>query len=366
MALLELRGLKKTYGNGFVAVREIELEIEEGEFVVLLGPSGCGKTTILRMIAGFEKVTEGDILLEGRSIRGLAPKDRDISMIFQSYAVWPHMTVRGNIAYPLKLRKYSRDKIDEIVSNVAKICAIDNNLDMYPNQLSGGQRQRVAVARAIAVKPKLFLMDEPLSNLDAKLRVSVRTFLKQIHMESKASTIFVTHDQSEAMALADRIIVMNKGTIEQAGSPMDIYSNCQSLFVTNFVGSPPANVIDAEIVEEGGAYYAVSRNDFKLRVPSELSGYCNKSQIVLAIRPENIFLNGQGEHFFDTKIQIIEPQGSHTILAVMVHDALWKIVNTEDASFVQGQEIRLSTDEKKVLYFEKETGQRIYTDFRKN
>ena len=245
MSYIKLDNIRKVYNKTIEAVKRFDLEIEKGEFVVFLGPSGCGKSTTMRMIAGLESVTEGDILIDGKSIIDLEPKDRGISMIFQSYAVWPHMTVFGNVAYALKLRKKSKEEIEKIVNEVAVICDIQQYLDRYPGQLSGGQRQRVAVARAIAIKSKLFLMDEPLSNLDAKLRVAMRTDLKRIHQDLQSTSIFVTHDQSEALSLADRIVVMNHGFIEQIGTPNEIYHNPVNMFVAQFIGSPPSNFFDA-------------------------------------------------------------------------------------------------------------------------
>lgn len=361
MAYLELEKLKKTYPNGFNALKGIDLKIDRGEFVVLLGPSGCGKTTTLRMIAGLEKVTEGDIILDSRKINDLQPKDRNVSMIFQSYAVWPHMTVYENIAYPLKLRKYSRAEIKDTVARVAGICEIEGNLNRYPGQLSGGQKQRVAVARAIAIQSKLFLMDEPLSNLDAKLRVSVRTFLKQIHQEYNSTTIFVTHDQAEAMALADRIVVMNKGCIEQIGDVMDVYHDCESLFVANFMGTPPANFQEAEVIQENEKLYAIA-DGFKLKIggPSRETikrDYVNK-KIIVAIRPENVMLNGS-DPFANTCIEIVEPQGFHTILGFKVCNRIWKLLRMDDRQFEKGENISLSADPLKVMFFDKETGKRI-------
>lgn len=361
MAYISLENLQKVYPNGFAALRGIDLQINKGEFIVLLGPSGCGKTTSLRMIAGLEKVTEGQIILDGQRINDLEPKDRNVSMIFQSYAVWPHMTVYENIAYPLKLRRHSKAEIKETVNRVAAICEIEGNLNRYPAQLSGGQKQRVAVARAIAVQSKLFLMDEPLSNLDAKLRVSVRTFLKQIHQEYNATTIFVTHDQSEAMALADRIVVMNKGVIEQTGSTMEIYNDCESLFVANFMGTPPANIEETEIILEDGNIYAVSEG-FKLVVEGAVketiwNKYMGK-KVLTAIRPESVNLNRENP-FTNTKIEFIEPQGSHTILAVIVCNKMWKLLIKEDRRFSTGEALSLSINASKVMFFDKETENRI-------
>jgi len=361
VAYLELKKLKKVYPNGFTALKGIDLRIDKGEFVVLLGPSGCGKTTTLRMIAGLEKVTEGEIILDNKRINDLQPKDRNLSMIFQSYAVWPHMTVYENIAYPLKLRKYSKEEIKATVAKVAGICEIEGNLNRYPAQLSGGQKQRVAVARAIAIQSKLFLMDEPLSNLDAKLRVSVRTFLKQIHQEYNSTTIFVTHDQAEAMALADRIVVMNKGLIEQIGDVTDVYHDCESLFVANFMGTPPANFQEVEVSCENEILYGKA-DGLKLIIegpPKETirQNYIG-SKIVAAIRPENIIANGN-DPFASTRIDISEPQGFHTILGFKVCNTMWKLLKMDDRQFEKGENISLSVEPSKIMFFDKETGKRI-------
>jgi multiple sugar transport system ATP-binding protein len=361
MAYIAIDQLKKVYPNGFAALKGIDLQINQGEFIVLLGPSGCGKTTTLRIIAGLEKVTAGRVVLDGELINDLEPKDRDLSMIFQSYAVWPHMTVYDNIAYPLRLRKQSKAEIEATVKRVAAICEIDGYLNRYSAQLSGGQRQRVAVARAIAIPSKVFLMDEPLSNLDAKLRVSVRTFLKQIHQEYNATTIFVTHDQSEAMALADRIVVMNKGQIEQSGKTMAIYNDCETFFVAKFMGTPPANVEEAEVIREDDALYACAPG-FRVRITGPARNAIEKSyvgqKIIVAVRPENISLSDRNS-FAKTKIDIIEPQGSHTILAVKVGNKIWKLLTTENRQFSVGESVALAIEPEKVMYFDKETEKRI-------
>jgi len=265
MSYIKLDNLKKVYNKTIEAVKKFDLEIYKGEFIVFLGPSGCGKSTTMRMIAGLESVTEGDILIDGKSIINLQPKDRGISMIFQSYAVWPHMTVYDNVAYALKLRKKSKKEIDKVVQEVAVVCDIVQYLDRYPSQLSGGQRQRVAVARAIAVKPKLFLMDEPLSNLDAKLRVSMRTDLKRIHQDLNSTSIFVTHDQSEALSLADRIVLMNNGVIEQIGTPNEIYHEPDKMFVAQFIGSPPSNFFTVKVAKKDDKVL-LSNDDFSFEV----------------------------------------------------------------------------------------------------
>lgn len=363
MSYLKLSSLKKTYPNGVTAVKDLDLEIEKGEFVVLLGPSGCGKTTTLRMLAGLEEVTEGSIILDGKDITSLPPRQRNISMIFQSYAVWPHMTVAENIAYPLRLRKMDKRAIASKVQEVARICNIADYLDRYPAQLSGGQRQRVAVARALAVNSKLSLMDEPLSNLDAKLRVSVRTFLKEIHRKTGATTIFVTHDQAEAMALADRIVVMNEGRIEQVGSTREIYSECESLFTAQFMGTPPANIQRVALASSQGRLVAAARDagaalDLGDRSAFPAIGRLMGGEVFLAVRPENIGIvepNGINE----TTIEIVEPQGAYTILVTHVLGSEWKIMLEGDVDIRIGQKVSLKIDPAKVMLYDVQTTKRI-------
>lgn len=350
MAYLKLDQVKKIYNNKVEAVKSFDLEINQGEFVAFLGPSGCGKTTTLRMIAGLESVTKGDIILEGKSIVGLEPKDRGISMIFQSYAVWPHMSVYDNVAYALKLQKKSKEEIDEIVHEVAKISDIEQYLDRYPSQLSGGQRQRVAVARAIAVKPKLFLMDEPLSNLDAKLRVSMRTDLKRIHQDLGSTSIFVTHDQSEALSLADRIVVMNHGVIEQIGSPQEIYHESETMFIAKFIGSPPANFFYVKVqLKDNKLSFNHPSFNFEYNGPLKevlMQKYVDK-EIVLSVRPENFTVNKRG--VIKTKAQIIEPQGSHVIINVVINGEEVKVV-TDQFDIQAGDEIKLGFTDRFACY----------------
>ena len=359
MAFLELKNLTKKYQKKILAVDKLNLNIEKGEFLVLLGPSGCGKTTIMRMIAGLEDVTDGDVILEGKSIKDLPPNDRGVSMIFQSYAVWPHMTVYENIAYALKLRKLKKTEIEERVQKVAKMSNITQYLKRYPSQLSGGQRQRVAVARAMAVEPKLFLMDEPLSNLDAKLRVTMRTDLKEVHKELGSTTIFVTHDQSEAMSLADRIVVMNMGIVEQIGTPNEIYHDSETMFVANFIGSPPTNFIDVEIEKRDNEIYAIHAL-FEFLVESDvkrsLKNYVGKT-VTLGIRPEN-FLISKEEGMFDIKVNIVEPQGSHTIIVAKLLNTQIKIVSTQVFDIKVDDHLSIGIGNK-YLFFDKETEKRI-------
>ena len=357
---LNLKNLVKIYDKTLpAAVQGINLTIIKGEFIVFLGPSGCGKTTIMRMIAGLEEVTEGDILIDGKSILHLPPKDRGVSMIFQSYAIWPHMTVYGNIAYPLKIQKFSKDEIKGIVDDAAKKTDVDKYLQRYPDQLSGGQRQRVAVARAIAVKPELFLMDEPLSNLDAKLRVSMRSELRKIHDDLGATSIFVTHDQAEAMSLADRIVVMNHGTIEQIGTPNDIYHNSSSMFVAKFIGMPPANFFDVKVLQDKDKIF-IEGNGFKKVINSDLkailkSKYLNKN-IILSVRPEDFIIEGENCSI-DATIQLLEPQGSHAIILTDI-DGIEVKLTTIHTHFKVKDKIKVGISDK-FLLFDKETERRI-------
>ena len=361
MTTLQLKNLTKRFGKDVVAVKNLSMEVHDGEYLVLLGPSGCGKTTTMRMVAGLEEATHGTIILDGKDITDLPPRKRDVSMVFQSYAIWPHMTVYENIAFALKLRKMPKAEIDQIVKEVTGLTKISELLERYPSQLSGGQRQRVAVARAIAVRPKIFLMDEPLSNLDAKLRESTRTELKAIHNQTGATTVFVTHDQAEAMSIADRIVIMDKGEIVQSGTPEEVYNESNCLFVADFIGTPPTNLIDVELVAEQGTYYL---ENHYLHMPlsaehaQRLREY-GKQNLVLGIRPEDIKLGTKAGSLFSTECLVSEPQGSHQIVAVDVVDKLLKIMAPPRPRVVSGTKIHLLFEEAALRFFDPETGQRI-------
>ena len=361
MSYLELKNLSKRYTkNGNLVVNNLNLTIDKGEFVVFLGPSGCGKTTTIRMISGLEEVTDGDIILENESIINKETKNRGISMIFQSYAVWPHMTVYDNIAYPLKLRKMEKIEIDRIVREVATIAEIDQFLDRYPSQLSGGQKQRTAVARAIAIKPKIFLMDEPLSNLVAKLRVAVRTDLREIHNKLNATTIFVTHDQSEAMSLADRIVVMKNGEIEQVGTPNEVYHQSETIFVASFIGSPPTNFIEFEVATSNDDVFLVN-NDYRYRLKDkkrDLLKLYNNKNIIVGIRPEKFQVHlsdPKSTNSIKTKIDIVEPQGSHTIIVCELLGKTIKIITNEYLNIKANTIIYIDFIEEDLLCFDKST-----------
>ncbi len=316
MASVTFDHVTKRFGN-VVALNDVNLHIEDKEFLVLVGPSGCGKTTALRIIAGLEDVTEGNILIDGKVVNDVPPKDRDIAMVFQSYALYPHMTVFDNMAFGLKLRKVPKDEIKRRVYAAAEMLGIQDLLDRYPKQLSGGQRQRVAVGRAIVRKPKVFLFDEPLSNLDAKLRVQTRAELSKLHKQLQTTFVYVTHDQVEAMTMADRIAVMNKGVIQQVDTPQKLYDEPANLFVAGFIGSPAMNFFPATLRQEEGRLY-VDAGAFTVEVPEDRKarylGYVNR-RVILGLRPEHMFHpdflpKGVVPQPVEGLVEIIEPMGS--------------------------------------------------------
>ncbi len=365
MSYLVLKDLQKRYtAKGPLIVNNMNLSLDKGEFIVFLGPSGCGKTTTIRMISGLEEVSGGDILIDGESILGKEPKDRGVSMIFQSYAIWPHMTVFNNIAYPLKLQKVPKDQIKLRVEKAAAATDIVGLLDRYPAQMSGGQRQRVAVSRAIVVEPKIFLMDEPLSNLDAKLRVSMRTELKNIHNQQNSTSIFVTHDQSEAMSLADRIVIMNQGNIEQIGTPMEVYQDSATKFVASFIGTPPTNFFRVTIVHDDGAYYAAAPS-FRYKLPDKLyhavAPYQGK-EVELGIRPEFFQIDQEKQHsqfLCDSVISFVEPQGSYAILITEIDGNEVKIQTTSHMNMKPGTKVSLCVNNENIMLFDCDTNLRI-------
>lgn len=366
MSYLEIKNLQKKYTkDGPLVVNNMNLSIEKGEFIVFLGPSGCGKTTTIRMISGLEDISGGEILIDGEDVIGKKPKDRGVSMIFQSYAIWPHMTVFDNIAYPLKLQKVPKDEIKKRVTAAAEATDIVGLLNRYPAQMSGGQRQRVAVSRAIVVKPKIFLMDEPLSNLDAKLRVSMRTELKNIHIQQNSTSIFVTHDQSEAMSLADRIVVMYKGKIEQIGTSMEVYQDSATRFVAEFIGTPPTNFFVTKIEKTADGLMAIN-DDIHYLVPDSLKEallpYAGK-EVDLGVRPEYIDLSFSMErtkgYLCDTVIDFVEPQGSHAILITKIGGNEVKIHTTTYMEMAPKTNVALNVKDDKVMFFDRDTSFRI-------
>ena len=293
MASLQLKNVYKIYPNGFNAVKDFNLDIEDKEFIIFVGPSGCGKSTTLRMIAGLEDISSGELWIGDKMVNDVEPKDRDIAMVFQNYALYPHMSVYDNMAFGLKLRKVPKEKIDKQVHEAAKILDIEHLLDRKPKALSGGQRQRVAMGRAIVREPKVFLMDEPLSNLDAKLRVQMRVEISKLHQRLQTTIIYVTHDQTEAMTLGTRIVVMKDGVVQQVDTPQNLYQKPGNLFVAGFMGSPQMNFLDAVISEKGGNVIATIGGEHEVIVPAAKAkvlkdkGYVGK-KVVLGIRPEDI------------------------------------------------------------------------------
>lgn len=322
MARIELKSLCKSYDDT-EAVRSIDLSIEHNEFVVLVGPSGCGKSTTLRMIAGLEEITDGEIIIGERVINNVPPKDRDIAMVFQNYALYPHKTVFDNMAFGLQLRKTPKPEIDQRVREAADILNISELLDRRPKQLSGGQRQRVAMGRSIVRNPKVFLFDEPLSNLDAKLRVQMRTEIKKIHQRVQTTVVYVTHDQVEAMTLADRIVVMNDGIIEQVGTPQEMYDNPGTLFVAGFIGSPSMNFVKCKLTETDGVISVQVRDDLFLAVPKDRYDRYRPHlgrDMTFGIRPEHV--TEQKAHTSDAQLNfsadilVLEPMGMDTMVFI--------------------------------------------------
>ncbi len=318
MADVALRNVVKRY-DGMEVVRNISLDIPDNEFVVLVGPSGCGKSTTLRMIAGLEEISSGDIYIDGHVVNDLPPKDRDIAMVFQNYALYPHMSVFENMSFGLRLRKFPKEEIKKRVDHAARILDITELLDRKPKALSGGQRQRVAMGRAIVRNPKVFLFDEPLSNLDAKLRVQMRTEIKRVHQMVKTTTIYVTHDQVEAMTLADRVVVMNNGVIEQIASPQELYHHPKTKFVAGFIGSPAMNFLRCRVEQNGVGMRVRLSDNVSLPIPEAKSGPCKSAigkELLFGLRPEHITEtrrdDQQGQ--FAAKLDVVEPMGMETMV----------------------------------------------------
>ncbi|MEB3779234.1 MAG: ABC transporter ATP-binding protein [Desulfurococcales archaeon] len=356
MAGVRLEGIVKRFGRT-TALKGINLEIRDGEIMVLLGPSGCGKTTTLRIIAGLEKPTEGRVFFDDREVTNLPPKDRNISMVFQSYAVWPHMKVYDNIAFPLKIKKVRDEEIRRRVKWAAELLQIEELLDRYPHQLSGGQRQRVAVARAIVVEPEVLLMDEPLSNLDALLRVKMRSEIKKLQRKVGVTMVYVTHDQTEAMVIADRIAVMSEGQIMQVGAPQEVYDDPANTFVAGFIGSPQMNLIKARVVD---GVIEIPGYEIKLsNQPSTLTG----GNIVIGVRPEKIQIGDKppGPHVeMEGIIDFIENLGADYIVHVKVGDTILVAKTTSLPEHVNiGTRTKIYIEEKHIHFFDSKTGTKI-------
>ena len=364
MATLELRNVNKSYGSGLTdTLKRIDLKIDDGEFLILVGPSGCGKSTLMNCIAGLESISNGAILVDDADISGMSPKDRDIAMVFQSYALYPTMNVRDNIAFGLKMRKLAPAAIDEEVARVAKLLQIEHLLKRKPGQLSGGQQQRVAMGRALARRPKIYLFDEPLSNLDAKLRVEMRTEIKLMHQRLKTTTVYVTHDQIEAMTLGDKVAVMKDGVIQQFGTPQQIYNDPSNLFVASFIGSPPMNFIPVQVQRRDGQAWAVLASaEGRCELPlGELPEGAEQGELLLGVRPEQVQLaSGLAQaHTLAAQVEVTEPTGPDTLVFVTVNDSKLCCRLAPDQAPPVGQRLELHIDAARALLFDAKSGERV-------
>ena len=362
MADLQLKHIYKRYAGNVTAVSDFCIDIEDKEFIILVGPSGCGKSTTLRMIAGLEEISEGEVYIGGKLMNDVPPKDRDIAMVFQSYALYPHMTVFDNMAFALKLRKTPKDEIKKRVTEAAKILDIEHLLDRKPKALSGGQRQRVAMGRAIVRSPKVFLMDEPLSNLDAKLRVAMRTEIKKLHNKLKTTFIYVTHDQVEAMTMGTRIVVMKDGFVQQIDTPSNLYNNPCNKFVAGFIGSPQMNFIDVTIEKKESGVYAVF-GDQTIKIPegkaAVLADYIGK-EVVMGIRPEDIhddeaFLSTYPDAVVDAYVDVTEMMGAETYLYLVINNAPCVARVNQRTATKEDDTIKVGFDCNRIHFFDKET-----------
>ena len=374
MAGLTLKGIYKKYPGGVVAVSDVNLEIRDKEFIVLVGPSGCGKSTTLRMIAGLEEISEGELYIGDRLVNDIAPKDRDIAMVFQNYALYPHMTVFDNMAFGLKLRKVPKAEIERKVNEAAKILDLTHLLDRKPKAMSGGQRQRVALGRAIVRSPKVFLLDEPLSNLDAKLRAQMRTEIAKIHKKLGTTFIYVTHDQTEAMTMGDRIVCMKDGFVQQIDTPQNLYENPVNKFVAGFLGSPQMNFIDAELKEEYGQFIVEfgatngRGNRYQIIVPEskvneDLGNYVGK-EIILGVRPESIhdeemYLSNASTGVIAANVEITEMMGAETYLYLLCEGIPLTARVSPRSTARPGDDIKVAIDPNRIHIFDKETEKAI-------
>ena len=348
MATVQIHKVTKSFGSTPV-LHGVSVDIEDGEFVVLVGPSGCGKSTLLRMLAGLENITGGEISIGGRVVNQVPPKDRDIAMVFQNYALYPHMTVFDNMAFSMKLAKASKEVMAAEVGRAAKILGLEALLDRYPRQLSGGQRQRVAMGRAIVRDPQVFLFDEPLSNLDAKLRVQMRSEIRELHQRLRVTTVYVTHDQIEAMTMADKIVVMELGHIRQAGPPLELYDRPANLFVAGFIGSPAMNLLEGRVAQ--GAFYTPDDTSWPLPPGSFRDG-----PAVYGMRPEHFRLAGDG---MPARVRLVEPMGSETMVMMTVGETAVNGVFRERITAKPGDTLPVLPAAAQAHLFDKETGQRM-------
>lgn len=355
MASIELQNIRKSYGS-LPVIHGIDVAIEDGEFIVLVGPSGCGKSTLLRMIAGLESITNGRLSIDGTMVNDLRSKDRDIAMVFQNYALYPHLTVAGNMGFSLQLRGVAKQEIAKRVENAARILALEPYLGRYPRHLSGGQRQRVAMGRAMVRDPKVFLFDEPLSNLDAKLRVAMRSEIKELHQRLKITTVYVTHDQTEAMTMADRIVVMRDGFVEQVGTPLDIYDNPATTFVAGFIGMPPMNLIKGRIQADDPKIFRTS-GGIPLPLPASRESLSRERVLFYGVRPEKFSIVKEGN--IPARVVLVEPTGSETQITVLMEEQYLTVLMRERVSLRPGETVSLSLDAGNVHLFDEETGQRV-------
>ena len=363
MAHVVVKSLIKKYGDVQV-VHGIDFEITDGEFVVLVGPSGCGKSTILRMIAGLETVTGGEVVIDNEVVNDVPPRERDVAMVFQDYALYPHMSVRQNLGFGLRMRGAKRNVIEAAVKRTAEILQIESLLERKPKALSGGQRQRVAIGRAIAREPRLFLFDEPLSNLDAKLRVDMRTQIKRLHLTFKTTSVYVTHDQVEAMTLADRIVILRSGVIEQIGTPSDLYGSPRNMFVAGFIGSPAMNFLKARLETNGAGLSVVPDGGTALKLPSRLTDRYGKhagANVVLGLRPEHL-TNAWTDQDRDAlaplplKVELAEPLGADTLIFSRIGEREIVCRVTPEASSTTGAKITLQANMNHMHLFDPESG----------
>ncbi|MFN4127669.1 ABC transporter ATP-binding protein [Pannonibacter indicus] len=354
MASIEIRDVRKNYGMVEV-LHGVDLDIQDGEFIVLVGPSGCGKSTLLRMIAGLEDVSSGGIHIAGKRVNDLPPKDRDIAMVFQSYALYPHMTVAGNMSYSLRLRKTPKELIAEMIGEAAGKLGLEPLMERRPKALSGGQRQRVAMGRAIVRKPKAFLFDEPLSNLDARLREQMRAEIKKMHADLGATSIYVTHDQIEAMTLADRIVAMHGGVVQQVGTPLDLYDRPANLFVAGFIGSPGMNFLEGRYhTGSGGAEFRLADGT---AIPlSQRGGLANGAPATLGIRPEHVSLSDEGR--WEAGVDLVEPTGFGIILHLALHGQAFKAFTLDRSVLTPAAGLRVSFPAEHLHLFD-EDGNRV-------
>ena len=353
MAEVKVRGLRKSFGSTEV-LHGLDLDIEDGQFVVLVGPSGCGKSTLLRMIAGLESISEGQVLINDKLVNNLPPAQRDIAMVFQNYALYPHKTVAANMAFSLRMRRMDKAEINERVTRAAEVLGLTEYLGRYPRALSGGQRQRVAMGRAIVRDPQVFLFDEPLSNLDAKLRIQMRAEIRELHQRLATTTIYVTHDQIEAMTMADKIVVMNAGHIEQVGAPLELYDHPANTFVAGFIGAPSMNFLDG-VIEMNGSGVSAKVGGFTFQVPPT-EGLGDGQTVTLGVRPEDTVLSEDG---VPGEIMVVEPTGAETHLVIRSDGRDYVSVVRERQAFSPGQNVAISAEPSRLHLFDHKTGQRL-------